>query len=90
MPDHGGAMTLPGDKSDKFGKFNLQRRLLRFLRGRFIAWSYSAIFLQNNFVLWLTWLEGHFDFEGAFVQSRRVWPFIRHPMQQLFLTSASL
>ena len=21
MPNHGGAMTLPGDKSDKFGKF---------------------------------------------------------------------
>ena len=23
MPNHGGAMTLPGDKSDKFGKFIL-------------------------------------------------------------------
>ena len=25
MPNHGGAMTLPGDKSDKFGKFILGR-----------------------------------------------------------------
>ena len=28
MPNHGGAMTLPGDKSDKFGKSILWRRIL--------------------------------------------------------------
>ena len=27
MPNHGGAMTLPGDKSDKFGKFILWRHI---------------------------------------------------------------
>ena len=27
MPKHGGAMTLPGDKSDKFGKFIFWRRI---------------------------------------------------------------
>ena len=27
MPNHGVAMTLPGDKSDKFGKFIFWRRI---------------------------------------------------------------
>ena len=58
-----------------------------FSRGRLIAWSCTSMSLQNNFLLWATWQEGHMG--GIFVQFFNVCPCMRHPVQHPSFISSS-